>query len=48
MLPVPRPSAAIPTPVVEPEFADVDEELILEDLTPDEVRNWRVRAMKDY
>lgn len=46
----PRPAAASPAPVREPEFADVDEdqELVLEDLTPDEVRDWRVRAMKDH
>ncbi|MFJ1799035.1 hypothetical protein [Streptomyces sp. NPDC088180] len=50
VLPAPRPAAAIPAPVVEPEFADVDEdqELVLEDLSPDEVRDWRVRAMKDH
>ncbi|MEU5971959.1 hypothetical protein [Streptomyces globisporus] len=50
VLPAPRPAAAIPAPVVEPEFADVDEdqELVLEDLSPDEVRDCRVRAMKDH
>ncbi|MFB7295776.1 hypothetical protein [Streptomyces rubiginosohelvolus] len=50
MLPTPRPAAPIPAPVVEPEFADVDEDqkLVLEDLTPDEVRNWRARAMKEH
>ncbi|WP_326621787.1 hypothetical protein OHA57_39545 (plasmid) [Streptomyces anulatus] len=50
MLPAPHPAAAIPAPVREPEFADVedDQELVLEDLTPDQVRDWRVRAMKDH
>ncbi|MDW4917365.1 hypothetical protein [Streptomyces californicus] len=48
MLPAPR--AAAVAPALEPETADVDddEELVLEDLTPDQVRNWRVRAMKDH
>ncbi|WP_241990242.1 hypothetical protein [Streptomyces sp. AC1-42W] len=48
VLPAPRPAAAVPAP--EPETADVDEdqELVLEDLTPDQVRDWRVRAMKDH
>ncbi|MEU5115103.1 hypothetical protein AB0G64_26795 [Streptomyces longwoodensis] len=47
VLPAPRPAAA---PAPEPETADVDEaqELVLEDLTPDQVRDWRVRAMKDH
>lgn len=46
VLPAPRPAAAVPAP----ESADVDEdqELVLEDLTADQVRNWRVRAMKDH
>ncbi|MEU9617126.1 hypothetical protein AB0D56_37270 [Streptomyces sp. NPDC048209] len=44
----PRPAAA--APALEPETADVDDdqELVLEDLTPDQVRDWRVRAMKDH
>ncbi|MEU6955567.1 hypothetical protein [Streptomyces sp. NPDC045714] len=46
VLPAPRPAAA--APVLEPGTADVDQELVLEDLTPDQVRNWRVRAMKDH
>ncbi|MEG9551412.1 hypothetical protein V5N34_25415 [Streptomyces baarnensis] len=46
-LPAPRPAAA--ALVLEPETADVDDqELVLEDLTPDQVRDWRVRAMKDH
>ncbi|MEU9189498.1 hypothetical protein AB0D14_34135 [Streptomyces sp. NPDC048484] len=46
VLPAPRPT--VPAP--EPETADVDDdqELVLEDLTPDQVRQWRVRAMKDH
>ncbi|WP_331725544.1 hypothetical protein OG596_38420 (plasmid) [Streptomyces sp. NBC_01102] len=48
VLPAPRPAAAVPAP--EPEFTDVDDdqELVLEDLTPDQVRDWRVWAMKDH
>ncbi|MFD3719870.1 hypothetical protein [Streptomyces sp. NPDC058674] len=47
VLPAPRPAAAL---ALEPESADVDDdqELVLEDLTPDQVRDWRVRAMKDH
>lgn len=48
VLPAPRPAAV--APALEPETADVDnnQELVLEDLTPDQVRDWRVRAMKDH
>ncbi|MFE9700541.1 hypothetical protein [Streptomyces sp. NPDC006270] len=48
VLPAPRPAAT--APVLEPETADVDDdqELVLEDLAPDQVRDWRVRAMKDH
>ncbi|MGW7230656.1 hypothetical protein [Streptomyces cyaneofuscatus] len=47
VLPAPRPAAAAHT--LEPETADVDDQkLVLEDLTPDQVRDWRVRAMKDH
>ncbi|MCX4489800.1 hypothetical protein OG890_38820 [Streptomyces anulatus] len=47
-LPAPRPAAA--APALEPETADVadDQELVLEELTADQVRDWRVRAMKDH
>ncbi|NED02360.1 hypothetical protein G3I55_11920, partial [Streptomyces sp. SID6648] len=47
-MPAPRPAPAVPAP--EPEFADVDDdqELVLEDLTPDQVRDWRVRGLKDH
>ncbi|MEV1048700.1 hypothetical protein [Streptomyces sp. NPDC049916] len=48
VLPAPRPAASVPA--LEPETADVDEdqELVLEDLTREQVRDWRVRAMKDH
>ncbi|XMN11216.1 hypothetical protein ACK8N7_36985 [Streptomyces griseobrunneus] len=48
MLPAPCPAAV--APVLEPETTvlDDDQELVLEDLTPDQVRDWRVRAMKDH
>ncbi|MFD8732006.1 hypothetical protein [Streptomyces sp. NPDC059611] len=46
VLPSPRRAAA--AAVLEPETADVDQELVLEDLAPDQVRDWRVRAMKDH
>ncbi|MFE8978579.1 hypothetical protein ACFYM7_34935 [Streptomyces cyaneofuscatus] len=46
VLPTPRPAAT--TPALEPEVAVLDDqELVLEDLTPDQVRHWRVRAMQD-
>ncbi|MEW2373422.1 hypothetical protein AB0940_29225 [Streptomyces sp. NPDC006656] len=50
VLPAPRPAAVI-VPAPQPEPADVDDDdqdLVLEDLTPDQVRNWRVRALKDH
>ncbi len=47
VLPAPRLAAA--APALEPEVAVVDDqELVLEDLTPDQVRDWRVRAMQDH
>ncbi|MFI6730816.1 hypothetical protein [Streptomyces atratus] len=43
----PCPAAVVLAP--EPEPADVDDqELVLEDLTREQVRDWRVRAMKDH
>ncbi|MFB8123305.1 hypothetical protein ACFVG1_23800 [Streptomyces bacillaris] len=48
-MPAPRPAAAVVS-AAEPEFADGDDdqELVLEDLTPDQVRDWRVRGLKDH
>ncbi|MDL5206647.1 hypothetical protein [Streptomyces sp. ALI-76-A] len=46
VLPAPRPAAVVPAP--EPETADGDQELVLEDLTREQVRDWRVKAMKDH
>ncbi|MFG2858116.1 hypothetical protein ACGFZ9_47400 [Streptomyces mirabilis] len=47
VLPAPLPFAVVPAP--EPELADVDDqELVLEDLIREQVRDWRVRAMKDH
>ncbi|MCX5355611.1 hypothetical protein [Streptomyces mirabilis] len=48
VLPAPRPASVVPAP--EPETADVDDdqELVLEELTREQVRDWRVRGMKDH
>ncbi|MFE9700534.1 hypothetical protein [Streptomyces sp. NPDC006270] len=48
VLPAPRPAAVVSVP--EPEAADVDEDqaLVLEELTREQVRNWRVRAIEDH
>ncbi|MET8746173.1 hypothetical protein [Streptomyces sp. NPDC004728] len=48
VLPAPRPVAVVAAP--EPEPADLydDQELVLENLTREQVRAWRVRAMKDH
>ncbi|WP_051877069.1 hypothetical protein [Streptomyces natalensis] len=44
VLSTPRPAA-----VPEPQAEDADQErLVLEDLTPEQIRTWRVRAMKDH
>lgn len=48
VLPEPRPAVAVLAPEAEPADVDEDQELVLEDLTPDQVRDWRVRAMKDH
>ncbi|MFF0630834.1 hypothetical protein [Streptomyces sp. NPDC004296] len=51
-VPAPRPAtvAAKPEPEPEPEFEDVDDdqELVLEDLTRDQVLDWRARAATDH
>ncbi|MFD5473378.1 hypothetical protein [Streptomyces sp. NPDC127105] len=44
VLPAPRPLAA-PDPV---DGDDQEQELVLEDLTPEQVRAWRVRGLKDH
>ncbi|MGW7260681.1 hypothetical protein [Streptomyces sp. NPDC054834] len=47
-LPAPRPAAVVPAP--EPERADVDDyqELVLEELTREQVLDWRNRAAADH
>ncbi|MGW1734266.1 hypothetical protein [Streptomyces sp. NPDC001999] len=45
VLPAPRPVAA-PDPVVDD--VDLEQELVLEDLTHEHVRAWRVRGLKDH
>jgi hypothetical protein len=48
-MPPPRPAAVI-VPAAEPEFADVDDgqELVLEELTREQVLDWRNRAAADH
>ncbi|WP_445403153.1 hypothetical protein ACSMX9_29995 (plasmid) [Streptomyces sp. LE64] len=48
-MPAPRPAAVI-VPAAEPEFADIDDdqELVLEDLTREQVLDWRNRAAADH
>lgn len=48
VLPAPRPVAVVAAPEPEPADVDDDQELVLENLTREQVRNWRVRAMKDH
>ncbi len=45
VLPAPRPAAVIPAP--EPEPAEVGQELDLEELTREQVCDWRARAIQD-
>lgn len=45
MLPAPRP-VAVPDPVVDD--VDQEQELVLEELTREQVRDWRVWAMRDH
>ncbi|MFE7129519.1 hypothetical protein ACFVIM_01520 [Streptomyces sp. NPDC057638] len=47
-MPAPLPAAVVPA--AEPEFADVDDdqELVLEDLTREQVLDWRTRAVADH
>ncbi|MET9077873.1 hypothetical protein ABZX95_38320 [Streptomyces sp. NPDC004232] len=46
MLPAPRPAGAAPEP--ERMVVDVDQELVLEDLTREQVLDWRTRAAHDH
>lgn len=46
VLPAPRPADAVPA--AEPADVDGGRELVLGDLTREQVRDWRVRAMKDH
>ncbi|MGW8780212.1 hypothetical protein ACWGNM_19440 [Streptomyces sp. NPDC055796] len=48
VLPAPRPAAVVPVPKPDPANVDDVQELVLEDLTREQVRDWRVRAMKDH
>ncbi|MFI5808425.1 hypothetical protein [Streptomyces sp. NPDC051561] len=48
VLPAPHPAVAVPAPDLESVDVDDGQELVLEDLTPDEIRQWRVRGMKDH
>ncbi|MBE1603079.1 hypothetical protein [Streptomyces stelliscabiei] len=45
VLPAPRPALAAPAP--QPEANDVDRDLVLEDLTREQVLDWRTRAARD-
>ncbi|MFE1781289.1 hypothetical protein ACFW9F_01510 [Streptomyces sp. NPDC059506] len=47
VLPAPRSAVVAPGPVRD-EVDDQEQELVLEDLTRDQVRAWRVRAVKDH
>ncbi|WP_327349034.1 hypothetical protein [Streptomyces europaeiscabiei] len=46
VLPAPRPVPAAPAP--EPETDDLDQDLVLEDLTREQVLDWRTRAARDH
>ncbi|MDX3342725.1 hypothetical protein V5N34_32000 [Streptomyces baarnensis] len=50
VLPAPRPAAPVVAPVGEPEFGNVDDDqqLILENLTREQVLDWRNRAAADH
>ncbi|MEU3620111.1 hypothetical protein ABZ725_48710 [Streptomyces sp. NPDC006872] len=45
-LPAPRPAPAVPAP--QPAADDVDQDLVLEDLTREQVLDWRTRAARDH
>ncbi|MGW2050770.1 hypothetical protein ACWCPF_37200 [Streptomyces sp. NPDC001858] len=46
VLPAPRPAPAVPAP--QPAADDVDQDLVLEDLTREQVLDWRTRAARDH
>ncbi|MFJ4865950.1 hypothetical protein [Streptomyces sp. NPDC088748] len=48
VLPAPRPAAAPAAPDTAVDDVDQEQELVLEDLTREQVRDWRVRGMKDH
>lgn len=48
VVPAPRTAAAAPAPDLQSDNVDEDQELVLEDLTADQVRQWRVRGLKDH
>ncbi|MFF5131013.1 hypothetical protein ACFY41_29330 [Streptomyces syringium] len=48
MLPAPRPAAVAPAPEPEPADVDDDQELVLEELTREQVLDWRQRAAADH
>ncbi|MEU3188668.1 hypothetical protein ABZ707_31395 [Streptomyces sp. NPDC006923] len=48
VLPTPCPAAVVPAPEPEPADVDDDQELVLEDLTREQVLDWRSRAAVDH
>ncbi|MFE9679441.1 hypothetical protein ACFYO5_35930 [Streptomyces sp. NPDC006259] len=48
VMPAPRPAAVVPAPEPESAAVDDDQELVLEKLTREQVRDWRVRGMRDH
>ncbi|MEU0664246.1 hypothetical protein [Streptomyces lavendulocolor] len=48
VLPAPRPAAVVPASEPKPTEVDENQELVLEELTREQVRDWRVRGMKDH
>ncbi|WP_432020258.1 hypothetical protein [Streptomyces sp. 1222.5] len=48
VLPAPRPAAVAPAPEPEPGDVDDDQELVLEELTREQVLDWRNRAAADH
>ncbi|APE25257.1 MULTISPECIES: hypothetical protein [Streptomyces] len=48
VLPAPRPAAIVPSPEPEPAGIDDDQELVLEELTREQVLDWRNRAAADH